>query len=69
MLLLVSLVLTSPTTWTATGGGFTFRYVILYDQATSTPIGYWDYSVPLTLGTGDTFTANLDVINGVFSVA
>ena len=30
------LVLNSPSAWTATGGGFTFRYAILYDSTTST---------------------------------
>jgi hypothetical protein len=64
------LVLASPATWTATGGGFTFRYVILYDSTTSTPVGYWDYgsSVVMNGANGDTFTATLDATNGVFQV-
>ena len=64
------LVLASPTVWTATGGGFTFRYVILYDSTTSTPVGYWDYgsSVVMNGANGDTFTATLDATNGVFQV-
>ena len=62
------LVLTSPSTWTATGGGFTFRYVILWDSTTSTPVGYWDYgsSVVMSGTNGDTFTVTLDATNGVF---
>ena len=65
------LVLTSPSTWTATGGGFTFRYVILWDSTTSTPVGYWDYgsSVVMNGTNGDTFTVTLDATNGVFQVA
>ena len=64
------LVLASPTVWTATGGGFTFRYVILYESTTSTPVGYWDYgsSVVMNGANGDTFTATLDATNGVFQV-
>jgi len=65
------LVLTSPSVWTATGGGFTFRYVILWDSTTSTPVGYWDYgsSVVMNGTNGDTFTVTLDATNGVFQVA
>lgn len=64
------LVLASPSAWTATGGGFTFRYVILYDSTTSTPVGYWDYgsSVVMNGANGDTFTVTLDATNGVFQV-
>jgi len=52
-----SLVLTNPATWTASGGGFTFRYVILWDSTTSIPVGYWDYgsSVVMNGTNGDTF--------------
>ena len=63
------LVLSNPATWTASGGGFTFRYVILYDSTTSTPVGYWDYGSSLVMAAGDTFTVNLDGTNGVFQVA
>lgn len=65
------LVLNSPTAWTATGSGFSFRYVILYDATTNTPVGYWDYGSTVTMnGTnGDTFTATLDATSGVFQVS
>ena len=65
------LVLTSPSAWTASGAGFSFRYVILYDSTTSTPVGYWDYGSTITMnGTnGDTFTVTLDATNGVFQVS
>ena len=36
------LVLASPTAWTATGGGFTFRYAIIWNATTNTPVAYWD---------------------------
>ena len=64
------LVLASPSAWTASGGGFTFRYVILWDSTTSTPVGYWDYGSNVVMnGTnGDTFTVTLDATNGVFQV-
>jgi hypothetical protein len=64
------LVLASPTLWTASGAGFTFRYAILWDSTTSTPVGYWDYGSNVVMnGTnGDTFTITLDATNGVFSV-
>lgn len=65
------LVLTAPSTWTASGAGFSFRYVILWDSTTSTPIGYWDYGSTLTLNgsSGDTFTFTPDGTNGVFQVS
>lgn len=64
------LVLNAPTAWTATGGGFTFRYVILWDSTTSTPVGYWDNGSNIVMnGTnGDTFTFTPDGTNGVFQV-
>ncbi len=61
------LVLTSPTAWTASGA-LSFRYVILWDSTTSTPVGYWDYGSTVTMASGDTFTATLDASNGVFSL-
>jgi hypothetical protein len=64
------LVLASPTLWTASAGGFTFRYAVLWDSTTSNPVGYWDYGTNVVMsGTnGDTFTITLDATNGVFSV-
>lgn len=64
------LVLSSPTAWTGSGGGFgPFRYVILWDSTTSHPIGYWDYGSSISLAAGDTFTVTLSGANGVFTVA
>ena len=60
------LVLASPTAWTGTGGGFTFRYAILWDATTNTPVAYWDYGSSVVVTAGDTVTVTLDAINGVF---
>ena len=60
------LVLASPATWTATGAGFTFRYAILWDSTTSTPVAYWDYGSSQAVAAGETVTVTLDATNGVF---
>lgn len=60
------LVLASPSVWTATGAGFTFRYAILWDSTTSTPVAYWDYGSSQTVSAGETVTVTLDASNGVF---
>ena len=65
------LVLATPATWTASGGGFSFRYVLLVDKTTNNVIGYWDYGSTVTMnGTnGDTFTFTPDGTNGVIQLA
>jgi len=64
------LVLTSPSTWTATGGSIgPFRYAILYDSTTNNLVGYWDYGSAVTLADGESFSVVLDGTNGVFTVA
>lgn len=60
------LVLNSPAVWTATGAGFTFRYAILWDSTTSTPVAYWDYGSSQAVAAGETVTVTLDATNGVF---
>jgi hypothetical protein len=60
------LVLASPSVWTGTGAGFTFRYAILWDSTTSTPVAYWDYGTSVAVTAGDTVTVTLDATNGVF---
>lgn len=60
------LVLSSPAVWTATGAGFTFRYAILWDSTTSTPVAYWDYGSSQVVAAGETVTVTLDATNGVF---
>ena len=60
----------SPT-WTATGAMGPFRYAVMYDSSAATKalIGWWDYGSPLTLANTNTFTINLDAVNGVFQLA
>lgn len=63
-----SLVLAAPTTWTASGGGFTFRYVLLVNKTNNLVPGYWDNGSNIVMnGTnGDTFDFTPDAVNGVF---
>lgn len=63
------LVLASPTAWTASGGGFTFRYAVLVDSTTSTNVGYWDYGSSQAVAAGETVTVTLDATNGVFQAS
>lgn len=60
------LVLSSPAAWTASGGGFTFRYALLVDSTTNTTVGYWDYGSSQAVAAGETVTVTLDGTNGVF---
>jgi hypothetical protein len=66
------LILAAPAspTWTASGGGFTFRYVILYNLTNTQCAAYWDYgsSIVMSGANADTFTPTLDAVNGVFTV-
>ena len=66
-----ALKLAVPTTWTASGGGFTFRYVILVNKTNNINVGYWDAGSSIVMnGTnGDTFTFTPDTTNGVFTIA
>lgn len=62
----------SSVQFTAAGGSIAqFRYAVLYN---STPgagnlIGWWDYGAEVNLTNGNTFTVNLDPVNGVFTLA
>lgn len=58
----------SPT-WTASGVGFTFRYVILYNLSQTQCIGYWDRGSATVMVVGDTYTPTLDAGNGTFTVS
>ncbi len=66
------LILAAPAspTWTASGGGFSARYVILYNLTQTQCIGYWDYGSTFVMnGTNaDTFTPTLDASNGTFTI-
>jgi hypothetical protein len=65
------LILAAPATWTASGGGFTFRYVLLVNKTNNIIPGYWDNgsSIVMNGANADTFTFTPDAANGVFTVA
>ena len=65
----LKLILSSPTVWTATGGGFTFRYAILYNFTNLIPVGYWDYGSSQAVAAGETVTVTLSGANGVFTAS
>ena len=62
------LVLTSPAAWTGSGGGFTVRYAILWNQTQDKLAGWWDYASSQAVAAGETFTVTLSGSNGVFTV-
>lgn len=58
--------------WTSSGAGMaTFRYAVLYNDTPTSPadplIGYWDYGSAVTLAVGETFTVDLDQVNGILT--
>lgn len=66
------LILTDPSTWTAAGANIgPFRYALLVDKTVNLTMGYWDYGSSITLlsANSDTFTVDLDGVNGVISLA
>jgi hypothetical protein len=63
------LVLASPTVWTATGAGFTFRYAILWNSTTNQPVAYWDYGSSQVVAASETVTVTLDASGGVFTAS
>ena len=64
------LVLADPAVWTATGGGFTFRYALLVNKTVNIIPGYWDYGSSQVVAAGETVTVDLDqtATVGVFKV-
>ena len=64
------LILAAPVspTWTASGGGFTFRYVILYNLTRTQCIIYYDRGSATVLAAGDTYTPTLDAAAGTYTV-
>lgn len=61
-----TLVLASPSVWTATGAGFTFQYAVLTDSTTSTNVGYWDYGSSQAVAAGESVYVAFDPATGVF---
>jgi len=64
------LVLADPAVWTASGGGFTFRYALLVNKTTNIITGYWDYGSSQVVAAGETVTVDLDqtATVGVFKI-
>jgi hypothetical protein len=64
------LILAAPVspTWTASGAGFTFRYVILYNLTNTQCIGYWDYGSAVVMLDTQTFTPTLDAAGGTYTL-
>jgi hypothetical protein len=65
------LILDDPAQWVASGVGFLFRYLILYNSTNNVPVGYWDYgsNVVLNGAAGDSFFVVLDAFEGVLQVS
>ena len=62
----------SDPAWTAAAGSIgPFQYAVLYNSTSATKplIGWWDYGTALTLTNGNTFTVDLDQVNGVLTLA
>ena len=62
------LILVDPTTWTATGGGFTFRYALLVNKTVNIIPGYWDYGSSQPVASGEQVVVDLDQVSGVFTL-
>lgn len=62
------LVLSDPAAWTGSGGGFTFRYAILYNLTRTQCWQYWDYGSSQLVAAGETLALDLSAANGVFTV-
>lgn len=59
--------------FTASGTLGPFRYAVLYNDTPTSPadplIGWWDRGSSVTLASGDTFTVDLDQVNGILQLA
>jgi hypothetical protein len=67
------LVIADPT-FTAAGGNIgPFQYAVLYNDTPTSPadplIAWWDYGTSITITNGNSFTVDLDQVNGVFTAA
>ena len=58
--------------WTASGGSIgPFEWAVLYNSSGSGQhlIGAWDYGTAITLTNGNTFTVDIDQVNGILTIA
>jgi hypothetical protein len=66
-------VVATNVTWTGSGGGMgPFRYVVIYNVTTSSPlkplVSWFDFGSSISLAVGDTFTVSFDATNGLFQM-
>jgi len=59
-------------TFTATGAWDPFRYGVIFcaeDPANKWVVGWFDHGASITLAAGETFKADFDAANGIFTLA
>jgi hypothetical protein len=64
----------APVTFTAAGGAInTFRYAVLYNATPTAPlkplIAWFDYGTAVSVTSGNSFTVQLDTVNGTLTLA
>lgn len=67
------IIVSADITWTAvTGSMATFQYVVIYNDTQTSPakplVGWIAYPSPITMLVGESFLADFDQINGLFTV-
>lgn len=65
--------ITDSPSWTGSGGGFTFRYAIVFNDTPTSPadplIGYIDYGYSVTIASGQTYTFDTDESYGLLQIS